>query len=129
MELLRKQRLRKNELQNKRRKSQNRNKENHTPKSRFRVLKSNAKRRGIRVDITFHQYAELTQGNCYYCGGRLPLAGAGVDRLDKDIGYLLGNIVPCCTTCNYGKHTQTVEEFKEWIYRVYEKFQGREASS
>lgn len=93
-------------------------------KGRFRVLKSNAKRRNINVDLSFEEYVEIVnEVGCYYCGSNLPESGAGIDRLSSDLGYCRDNCVPCCTTCNLAKHTQSNREFLNWIERVYKHMQ------
>ncbi len=43
----------------------------------------------------------------------------GVDRLDNAKGYTLENSVPCCKHCNIAKRSMTVDEFKQWISKVY----------
>ena len=38
---------------------------------------------------------------CHYCGlDNNSVAGVGLDRLDNTIGYMLDNVVSCCTECN-----------------------------
>lgn len=71
------------------------------PQSRFCQLKWAAKRRNMIVEITFEQYVKLIElGECYYCSGPLPLQGGGLDRVDNTKGYLIDNVVPCCSRCN-----------------------------
>jgi len=43
----------------------------------------------------------------------------GVDRIDSSLGYSLDNCVPCCKNCNLSKRALSVEEWKNWIRRVY----------
>lgn len=52
---------------------------------------------------------EFITSMCFYCGTKEDL---GIDRLDSAIGYLKGNVVPCCHACNMSKRTLTTEEFK-----------------
>ena len=69
---------------------------------------------------------------CYYCGviggntftiNRFgtteSYAYNGIDRLNNDIGYILGNVVPCCGACNKAKQCMSEDEFKSFISRVY----------
>ena len=35
---------------------------------------------------------------CFYCGDRIE--GIGIDRVDNTLGYVNGNLTPCCTFCN-----------------------------
>ncbi len=46
----------------------------------------------------------------------------GIDRINSNIGYIEGNIVPCCKHCNSAKNTMTESEFKEWIVRLYNNY-------
>ncbi len=71
---------------------------------RFSTLLTAAKRRHIVVELTFETYRELVAGGkCEYCSGLLPEAGYGIDRIDRRLGYIVGNCVPCCSSCNYLK--------------------------
>ena len=45
---------------------------------------------------------------CGYCGKGGP---SGIDRYDNDAGYLVGNLVPCCTVCNMAKGAAPIELF------------------
>lgn len=49
------------------------------------------------------------QKPCHYCGEAIPTAG--LDRVDNTKGYVLDNLVSCCTFCNAAKNTQTMDEF------------------
>jgi hypothetical protein len=59
----------------------------------------------------------LLSGDCYYCG-KAP--ANGIDRIDSSRKYEKGNVVSCCSTCNYGKREMSTDEFLSWIRRVYE---------
>ena len=74
-----------------------------TPEGQFSYLKSNAKRRGIEVSVSFPEFASMRASPCYYCKESLPKTGTCIDRLDSNKGYIPGNCVPCCHRCNYLK--------------------------
>lgn len=97
---------------------------NRTLKGRYRTLTTMAKRREIPVELTIQEYNMAAQGKCHYCSGSLPKAGHGLDRIDSSVGYRIDNVVPCCSTCNYGKHKMNQKEFKDWILKVYLNFAG-----
>lgn len=86
--------------------------------------KYNANKRKYNFQITEFQAKELFIGNCFYCDAP-PLQGTdefrynGIDRVDNTIGYVEGNCVACCGRCNKAKHVATIEEFKDYIKRVY----------
>jgi hypothetical protein len=95
----------------------------------FYSYKRNAQTRGIDFNITKDKFAEITSKNCFYCGLPPQLTPArkhykkglphnGLDRLDNSGGYNLENVVPCCKTCNYAKHTLSYGDFMSWIFRM-----------
>jgi hypothetical protein len=76
-----------------------------TIEGRYRLAKSQAKRREIEFALSFEEYAFLVRNNaCHYCGSGLPETGSGLDRKDSAVGYLNTNSVPCCFTCNTMKN-------------------------
>lgn len=79
-------------------------------KCKFTQLVGKAQSRGIEVGITFDYYTEnLANKPCHYCGDTVSHSGGGVDRVDSAKGYVEGNVVPCCTTCNIMKNDHTQE--------------------
>lgn len=80
--------------------------------------------------LTLAQFAELCKSNCYYCGAppamaaRMGLAkpgeplSNGVDRIDNNYGYIMENVVPCCTYCNQMKLDRSTREFLEQVERI-----------
>jgi hypothetical protein len=91
----------------------------HPDLSRYVTLKSAAKSRGVDCSISFSEYVTLIANQpCYYCGGVLPQSGYGVDRINAGIGYVTGNVRPCCGDCNTAKSDMTEIEFKIWALRL-----------
>lgn len=86
--------------------------------TRFSSAKSWAKRRGHDWQLTKNEYAGLIARPCYYCGGDLPEVGAGLDRRDNSLGYLLDNVVSCCWLCNTIKNNRLTETETQMIGRV-----------
>lgn len=77
--------------------------------------------------LSYEDCCKLFAGTCFYCGkppsnvAERPqgiLVYSGIDRLNSDIGFVTGNVVSCCKTCNLAKRTQKVGEFLEWIRTV-----------
>lgn len=97
------------------------------------TYRSNASKRNLEWSLSKEQFRELTGQNCYYCGKEpfnvyrrktiLYPNGSykynGVDRIDNHIGYIVGNVVPCCKHCNIAKATRSYDEFIGWIRSVY----------
>ena len=46
----------------------------------------------------------------------------GIDRIDSSVGYVPGNVVPCCKYCNMAKMDRTKEEFLKWAEETYQFF-------
>ena len=69
----------------------------------FRSAKHIAKRRNLFWNISRDDYRKLREQPCTYCGGKLPETGLGIDRVDASLGYVLKNVVPCCSDCNRAK--------------------------
>lgn len=97
--------------------------------------KGNARRRGIKFDLPDAIFSGLVNDPCHYCG--IPPANkviprdrkskddetwlmyTGIDRLDNSVGYVVGNVVPCCKDCNWAKHTMALDQYIDWISRSY----------
>lgn len=100
----------------------------------YREYKRGAEKRNLPFELTEEIFLELILGNCIYCGAEPdlhdgysrymqkteePLKFNGIDRVDTKRGYVEGNVVSCCSKCNYAKHDMTLSDFKEWIMKVY----------
>jgi hypothetical protein len=86
---------------------------------KYYCLTNSARNRNIPVTLGKEEYAEIISHPCFYCNSPLANGGHGLDRIDSAMGYVAGNVRPCCTICNLSKNDWTEEEFKEWIIRVY----------
>lgn len=103
--------------------------------SGFRALFSGYRSRAMKLNVPFDLteagFRSLTVAPCYYCGVKprqrkkatASSFGAyeynGVDRMVNSHGYVAGNAVPCCGTCNRAKNSMDAMEFLEWVRRVY----------
>lgn len=92
----------------------------------FITYKNTAKRNKRVFDLTKEQFKTITSQKCSYCKrppkteqqniyGNGSYIYNGIDRVDNNLGYVLTNIVPCCTICNRAKGNLTLGEFKNWI--------------
>lgn len=79
-----------------------------SPKGKFATYKSNAKTRGISFDLSMDQFMSFWQADCSYCGD--PISTIGIDRIDSNLSYTVGNCVPCCTRCNVIKMDYDIDE-------------------
>jgi len=102
----------------------------------FLIYKNGAKKRNLSFELTSDEFEIITLKNCYYCGcspkkeikkknkngkGQNYIYN-GIDRIDSTKGYIIDNIVPCCSDCNYAKRSMTQLEFKNWIIKVYNNY-------
>ena len=94
---------------------------------RYIYMKHDAKRRSIKFSLTKEQYSALIEQNkCAYCPAKLSPTSTGLDRLDSSLGYVEGNVVPCCRNCNVLKgNILTPEETKETV-KLLQKLRGKE---
>jgi len=106
--------------------------------SLFSNYKKTAQYTKREFSITKEQFKQLTSSNCTYCNSppknvRISHSKAsaeaikhekyfynGLDRVNNNIGYIIENVVPCCTTCNLFKHNLELEEFLEHAKKITE---------
>lgn len=102
-------------------------------------------------NLTFEQFIELSQMDCYYCGNKSENSNIynrykgkrktvlqdisvgnfyynGLDRLDNSRSHDLDNVVACCKWCNAAKLKRTSLEFEIWIEQVHQTLQKRKGS-
>ena len=89
-----------------------------------------SKEKNIVFELTREEFFKLTEQDCFYCGVepyKIKRCHSthgdyiynGIDRIDSSKGYVLGNVVPCCHTCNFAKRTMEIDEFMNWVEKVY----------
>lgn len=71
--------------------------------------KASAKKKDVPFELSPDDFLSFWQKSCTYCGEKIETIG--LDRVDSDLGYTLGNIVPCCTQCNMSKRHQKPEDY------------------
>lgn len=103
----------------------------------YNKLKYQSERRCLEMKLSYVDYVNLiNEGICHYCGDKLIInphrnkqglgfTGYQLDRVDNNKGYINGNCVPCCFSCNNIKSNKfTYEEFiiiAEAIKKVKQK--------
>ena len=102
----------------------------------YRYYKTNSKKRGHEFLLSKEEFENLIFQNCFYCGEppkpmtesqmkghgntkQPPLYYNGIDRLNNNLDYTVDNCVPCCSKCNYMKHTENIEDFIQRIKTIY----------
>lgn len=88
-----------------------------------------ASNRSLEWGLSFDEFARMISLPCHYCGSepmavykkeasRKGITYNGIDRVDNSIGYLQGNVVPCCKFCNMAKSRWGLDDFTAWLDRV-----------
>ncbi len=90
------------------------------PSRRFYEIKYQANIRKHSFLLSFEQFMTFWNGTCHYCGEKIN--GIGIDRIDSSIGYEIKNCIPCCSTCNKMKNTQTQNEFIDRCKTIVNRF-------
>ena len=107
-------------------------------KNIYWLYNNGAKRRNIKFDIELGEFILLINMDCEICGSppmnkRIyksykPLLYNGIDRINNDLGYVSGNIRPCCFKCNRMKSKLTDREFKNHVIRIAQKIAERKSN-
>ena len=90
---------------------------------RFHKYYHGARARNIKWALSREQFFALWGAPCFYCLS--PIEKIGVDRINNEEGYSVGNITSCCETCNKMKLDYSIEEFSSWIKRAYNHLSER----
>ena len=108
----------------------------------LKVQYSHLKRRNFKFGgdlLSFEEFKAKSLSKCNYCGleyskvledrlneiksgkklSETVVKANGLDRIDSSKGYSSENTVPCCKYCNTAKNTMSVNEFMEWVKRIY----------
>lgn len=93
------------------------------------------RKKGLKLEKDI--FMEMVTKNCFYCNSSPSSCSFsttkegmflynGLDRVNNLHGYEIGNVVTCCIICNQSKLNRTVDEFKEWIKRVYHNLNDKD---
>lgn len=94
-------------------------KKHKTPGGRLRTYRRGAKKRSYDFQLTKGEFMTFWNHPCHYCGEEID--GIGLDRIDNSKGYILKNVVPCCSECNRMKGINTSTEFIERCKKIVDK--------
>jgi hypothetical protein len=91
-----------------------------SPAGRWKALKCTAKQGSHTLDLSREQAFALFSGSCEYCG-RVPDAERlnGIDRIDNNGHYCVGNTASCCWSCNRMKSVDDVQVFLKSIKAIH----------
>lgn len=86
-------------------------------------------RRRSEFTLTIEEAKRIIFSNCFYCGTqpenrvifkKSEFWWIGIDRQDNNKGYTADNCVPCCKTCNYAKNKMSLNDFSQWVRRLFQ---------
>jgi hypothetical protein len=80
------------------------------------VYKANARAKGLPFTLPVGDLRTKLLEPCSYCGKPGP---GGLDRDENALGYVAGNVVACCSTCNYAKRDMPRGDFLAWVERIH----------
>lgn len=89
---------------------------NWNNENKYDVYKRNCNETGKIFSIPREEFDCLVHLPCYYCGDMTDING--IDRVDNNKGYISGNCVPCCKTCNFMKGKLSYDKFIEKIKQI-----------
>lgn len=87
-------------------------------------LKESCTKRNIKNNLTDSELYKLVTSSCFYCGKTYEVP-IGIDRINNEMNYNVGNCVPCCLVCNRMKLNFSLTEFYNHIYLIYSALNKR----
>src|SRR3990167_6101043 len=90
-------------------------------RSAYEKTKVISLRRGLVFELTETEFQSFALKPCHYCRGALGqrTVVGGLDRINNDFGYILGNVLPACGICNMTRGNRfTVAETRIMIGAV-----------
>lgn len=85
-----------------------------TAPRRFAECKQKAASKGKAFNLTLDTFTKITSNPCHYCNDHRN-SHVGIDRINSGKGYVQGNVLPCCWTCNAMKNSHSLKFFYEHI--------------
>lgn len=92
-----------------------------TINGKFLMYKRGAKARNLTFELTKEEFSTFWGLYCYYCNDKIETIG--IDRIVSSKGYILNNIVPCCSICNVMKLNHDKQFFINHIQKIWENLE------
>ena len=61
--------------------------------------------------ISKNQFNKIKKNKCYLCGKNNKNHKNGIDRINNNLGYIMGNLISCCGDCNNMKKDYEYNKF------------------
>ena len=87
------------------------------PERIFKNYKRGAAKRKLPFTISKKDFYSFENSKCHYCG--VELDRIRLDRVDNSLGYQMGNVVSCCSTCNFLKNKMEKDDFLNHVAKIY----------
>jgi hypothetical protein len=78
-----------------------------------------AQKRNIHFTLSKTLFNQFILQKCFYCNYQKAGEVNGIDRVDNNKGYMEGNVVTCCETCNLAKSSQNPQEFVDKLHAIH----------
>lgn len=88
-----------------------------SPDFAFNLYQRNSISRNLEFGLSYGEFMSFLGQPCAYCGD--VQKNIGIDRIDNSVGYIDGNVVPCCGVCNRAKSAMAASEFVKMCRKVY----------
>jgi len=88
-------------------------------KIEYLQFKKKCEEGNITFDIGEVLYGKILNKMCIYCNN-FPSGANGISMINPEKEYILGNIEPCCTTCNFMKKNLSHTDFINKLKKIYD---------
>jgi hypothetical protein len=86
----------------------------------LKIYKRRADARSLSFELSDNEFEVIKSFDCYLCGKINTNSHTnGIDRIDNDSGYKIGNVLSCCYDCNMFKWTCNIGEFINKLYQIH----------
>lgn len=95
-------------------------------RNRINSIKSAAKGRNYKIELTDKQIEDFLNKPCFYCNCE---HANGIDRINSKEHYIINNCVPCCSICNRMKNKYDLNTFLNKIRNIYNNFYNKSSTT
>jgi hypothetical protein len=86
----------------------------------YGIYKHGAIIRNYPFELTEQEFDQIVKQNCYICNKPCSKKHCnGIDRINNEMGYFMGNVASCCKECNFMKRTMTLVEMYSKMLAIY----------
>ena len=88
----------------------------------YKIYKYRADKKELCFKLSEYEFEIIQKSKCYLCGKSADENHTnGIDRIDNNKGYKIGNVLPCCGTCNRIKNKYPINVFFRKIYLAHRR--------